>query len=145
MVNYYSVIFNLFTSFGYFENERENQAVLENIYNALKPQGIFVLDFMNMKKALSCLSSDHKKKIDDVTFRVHKGIDKDGYLLKQIHVEDLPLRYDFKERIKIYTPATLKQHLSDCGFEILKIFGDYNLGDFNPVSSDRLIIISKKP
>src|SRR5581483_2754997 len=45
MVNYYNVIFNLFTSFGYFENERENRAVVENIHNALKPGGIFVLDF----------------------------------------------------------------------------------------------------
>jgi len=145
MVNYYNVILNLFTSFGYFENEKENQAVLENIYNALTPNGIFVLDFMNMKRALHCLEADHKKTVEGVTFRTSKSIDKEGYLLKEIYVEDLPLRYEFKERIKIYTLATLQQHLTDCGFDILKIFGDYNLGDFNSETSDRLIIISKKP
>jgi SAM-dependent methyltransferase len=144
MVNYYDVIFNLFTSFGYFENERENHAVLDNIHNALKPGGIFVLDFMNMEKALHCVPADDKKEVEGIKFHVFKSINKQGFLIKQIHVEDGPLRYDFEERIKIFTAAELRKYITDCGFEIMRSFGDYNLGEFNPASSNRLILISKK-
>jgi len=144
MVNYYDVIFNLFTSFGYFENDKENRAVLTNIYNALKPGGIFVLDFMNMEKTLHCLLEHNEKTVDGVKFIVNKSIDKDEFLVKQIYVEDGPLKYNFEEKIKIFTKNSLRKYVTECGFEILRIFGDYNLNDFNASVSDRLILISKK-
>lgn len=144
MVNYYDVIFNLFTSFGYFENERENKAVIENIYNALKPGGTFVLDFVNMEKAFHCVPASDEKTVEGVNFHISKSLDKKGFLIKQIFVEDGPLHFNFEERIKTFTEATLKKYLEDCGFEILKIFGDYNLAEFNSAQSDRLILISRK-
>jgi SAM-dependent methyltransferase len=144
MVNYYDTVFNLFTSFGYFENERENQAVLVNIYNALKPGGIFVLDFMNMEKTLQHILAHEEKIVDGVKFQVSKSIDKNSFLVKEIHVEDKKAQYDFEEKVKTFTQATLKNSLIKCGFEIIRIFGDYLLNDFNPATSDRLILISKK-
>src|SRR5690606_16596780 len=35
---------SMFTSFGYFEDERENQRVLEQVYGALRPGGVFFID-----------------------------------------------------------------------------------------------------
>ena len=144
MVNYYDIIFNLFTSFGYFENDRENRAVLENIYNALNPQGIFVLDFVNMDKTLQCLLADDRRIIDGVEFHISRSITRHGFLEKQIFVEDGPLRYNYEERVKIFKQADLKNYVAACGFEIKNIFGDYSLNDFNPAVSDRLILIAKK-
>lgn len=144
MVNYYDIIFNLFTSFGYFENDRENEAVLKHIHNALKAEGLFVLDFVNMEKALQCITTDNTKIIDGVNFHVGKSINKHGFLVKQIFVEDGPLKYNFEERIKIFKPGDLKKYIVNNGFEILRIFGDYYLNDFNPAMSDRFILICKK-
>ena len=143
MVNYYSVIFNLFTSFGYFENARENNDVLKNIYGALKPGGTFVLDFVNINKVAKSLSEYEEKAIDGVKFQVKKSI-KDGFLVKDIHVIDGAKQLDFKEKVHMFTAPLLKQHLEKQGFEIVKIFGDYNLGEFDLESSDRYILISKK-
>jgi SAM-dependent methyltransferase len=144
MVNYYDIVFNLFTSFGYFENERENLAVLNNIYNALKPGGTFVLDFMNMEKTLQHILAYEEKIVEGVKFQVSKSINKNAFLVKQIHVEDKALQYDFEEKVKTFTQATLKKCITECGFEIIRIFGDYQLNEFNPSTSDRLILISKK-
>ena len=47
----YDFVFNLFTSFGYFDNEEENKIVLTNVYNSLKKGGVFVLDYVNGEKA----------------------------------------------------------------------------------------------
>ncbi|AKT42098.1 class I SAM-dependent methyltransferase [Chondromyces crocatus] len=40
----YDVILNLFSSFGYFKDQRQNQKVLKNVHASLKPGGTFVLE-----------------------------------------------------------------------------------------------------
>ena len=43
-------IFNLFTSFGYFEDDTMHAAAITHMAGALKPGGKLVLDYMNAKK-----------------------------------------------------------------------------------------------
>ena len=45
--NCFGVILSLFTSFGYFQHDEENQKVINRVSKALKPKGIFVLDYIN--------------------------------------------------------------------------------------------------
>ena len=40
-------VFNLFTSFGYFETEEEDKSVFRSVSEVLKSKGYFVLDFLN--------------------------------------------------------------------------------------------------
>lgn len=143
MVNYYDYIFNLFTSFGYFENERENNTVITNIYNALKPGGVFVLDFVNIQKAAHNLSEFEEKEIENVKFIVHRNI-SDGFLIKDIHVIDGGKQFDFEEKVHMFTPSLLKLAMEKHGLEIINTFGDYNLSNFDIDKSDRFILISKK-
>lgn len=143
MVNYYDYIFNLFTSLGYFDNERENNAIVTNIYNALKPGGIFVLDFVNIEKASKNLSEYEEKDIDEVRFLVRRKI-IDGFLVKDIKVIDNGMQYDFEEKVQMFTAPLLKQSMEKHGFEVTHTFGDYNLDAFDNESSDRLIIVCKK-
>jgi 2-polyprenyl-3-methyl-5-hydroxy-6-metoxy-1,4-benzoquinol methylase len=144
MVNYYDVIFNLFTSFGYFEKDRDNEAVIRNIYNALKEGGTFVLDFVNMEKTILHLLAYEERQVNNIKFQVSKSINRSHFLVKRILVLDGKTEYNFEEKIKIFTLETLTTLLKGCGFDILKIFGDYSLHNFDPTSSDRMIIISKK-
>ena len=46
-VNYFDLVFNFFTSFGYFETARENDNALRTLKNALRPGGRLVLDYLN--------------------------------------------------------------------------------------------------
>jgi 2-polyprenyl-3-methyl-5-hydroxy-6-metoxy-1,4-benzoquinol methylase len=43
----YDIVFNLFTSFGYFETVDEDVEVLTNIKNAVNEYGIAVIDYLN--------------------------------------------------------------------------------------------------
>ena len=45
--NKYDAIFNLFTSFGYFDNEEDNIKTLKAIKNSLTEYGFGVIDFLN--------------------------------------------------------------------------------------------------
>jgi hypothetical protein len=45
----YDAIFNLFTSFGYFENDEDNLTTLKAIKESSSEYGFAVIDFMNVK------------------------------------------------------------------------------------------------
>ncbi|MEE3181110.1 MAG: class I SAM-dependent methyltransferase [Planctomycetota bacterium] len=49
----FSVLLNFFTSFGYFQEENDNLAVIEEIALVLRPGGRFLLDLMNPHNASS--------------------------------------------------------------------------------------------
>ena len=42
-------VYNLFTSFGYFDDEQDDRKVFASVHHALNEGGIFVLDFLNEK------------------------------------------------------------------------------------------------
>ena len=64
-------MFNLFTSFGYFEADEENLKVLKAAAN-LKSEGIFVLDFLNVRKVIPNLITNEEKTIDGINFIINR-------------------------------------------------------------------------
>ena len=56
--NYFGVILSLFTSFGYFEHDEDNLKVICREGKALKPNGIFILDYMNREYGIKNLIVD---------------------------------------------------------------------------------------
>ena len=46
-------VVNLFTSFGYFEDDNEHLAVLKEVNRCVRPEGAFVLDFLNAKTTVA--------------------------------------------------------------------------------------------
>src|SRR5699024_6244014 len=51
----FDAVFNLFTSFGYFEKEEDNLKTIQAIKESLKPEGYGVIDFLNSKMAIENL------------------------------------------------------------------------------------------
>ncbi|MBU2219576.1 hypothetical protein KJ665_00335, partial [Patescibacteria group bacterium] len=46
--------------------------------------------------------------------------------------------------VRLYGFAEIKDKLKQNGFSVLKVFGDYNKGDFNVKKSQRMIILAQK-
>jgi SAM-dependent methyltransferase len=141
--NKYDYVFNLFTSFGYFDNEEENKIVLTNVYSSLKKGGIFVLDYVNGEKAAKNLLEHEKCSVEGVQFNIKRYV-KNNLIVKEINIRDGGEECRFSEKVRIFSEAKLKEYFSDCGLEIIKTFGNYQLTEFDPEKSDRLIIISRK-
>jgi SAM-dependent methyltransferase len=57
-------VLNFFTSFGYFETERENFLVLEEIVRVLAPCGRFLIDIMNTSNTLRHLQPREVQRLD---------------------------------------------------------------------------------
>lgn len=143
-LEYFDLVVNLFTSFGYFHSSKDDLKTLSSVYDSLKPGGIFVLDFFNSEKVISQLVNLEEKEIDGVRFEINRAVE-DGMIVKRIHVIDGETELDFQEQVDALTLGDFVAYFEQVGLELLEIFGDYDLNPFETATSDRLILITQKP
>lgn len=136
-------VLNLFTSFGYFENEKEDEKVFRSVSNSLKKNGFFVLDYLNAKKVENSLVNEEIITKGGIDFTIRKKIENQ-YIIKDILFQDAGEQYHFFEKVKLHTLAEIEKYALKYGFESIKTFGDYQLGDFHLENSPRCINIFQK-
>ncbi len=139
-LNKYDAVFNLFTSFGYFDADADDLKVLANFKNALKPTGFVVIDFLNIEKAIENLVAEESKLIDGIQFHITKKLEN-GFIVKSIEIDDNGQKHHFFEKVKCIDFAKITSYLNAIGFKINHTFGNYNLEAFDTQTSDRLIIV----
>ncbi len=138
----FDAVFNLFTSFGYFENEDDNLKTIASIKQELNTYGFGVIDFMNVDYAINNLVKENTKTINGINF-LQKRYVENGYILKDISFEADNNSYEFQERVKALTLEDFNTLFEKAGVNLLDVFGDYKLQKFNPETSERLIMIFK--
>lgn len=139
----FHAIFNLFTSFGYFKSELDNQIVINNIDKHLDSNGVLVIDYLNAKKVAEKLPIVETINKGHIDFKIKKSIEN-KFIVKEIKFEDKQDQYSFKEYVKYIDLSEFKSYLSIAGMKINAIYGDYNLNVFDEFISDRLIIVAEK-
>jgi len=141
--NSFDVVTNLFTSFGYFENNKDEQKAINAMANNLKKEGILIIDFMNAKKVIANLVLKEQKTINNIQFDITRQV-KDGFIIKDIRITDGKEEQQFQEKVKAITLADYSEFITNAGLKIIDIFGNYKLDNFDEKISDRLILICKK-
>lgn len=135
--------FNLFTSFGYFDNEQENQLAITAIADALKPGGYFVLDFLNPYKVINNLVDEEVKEVEGIEFHINRAFEN-GYIKKYIQFEDNGNQYTFWEKVQAIRRIEFLDYFRNANLLLKDTFGDYDLNDYEPDKSDRMIFICQK-
>ncbi len=135
-------VFNLFTSFGYFENEEEDRKVFHSVADILKENGYFVLDYLNQNFVRKNLMENSTEPKEGIVFEIHKKIEN-HYIIKEIDFDDNGKHFHFFERVKLHTPEKILEYAEEAGFERVKIWGDYQLNDFDGETSPRCINLFK--
>lgn len=139
---YFDLIINAFTSFGYFENDEDHLKTLVNVTKGLRKDGQFVMDFLNVHKAIANMRKRQQKTIDGITFKISRLV-KDGYIVKRIRFSDKGKNYAFEERVRAFTKADLAKLFKKAGLEITATYGNYDLKAFRKNTADRLILVAK--
>lgn len=137
----FDVVFNLFTSFGYFDHESENKRVCNSIAEMLKPGAKVLIDFMNASKVIRNLVPSETKELDGVIFQISRNYDG-KHIYKHIDLIDNGHESRFMERVQALKLADFQMLLED-KFEIVDTFGSYDLTPFNEENSDRLILLAQ--
>lgn len=134
----FDLVISMFTSFGYFENDSDNLRVLKETFHALNSKGKFFLDFLNPPYVIKNLVPQEQKEIDGEVIVITRNIANEK-VIKKIA---FPKR-TYYEIVKLYNKETIENMLQAEGFEIVKIWGDY---DESPWSEDspRQLIFARK-
>lgn len=140
---FFDYILNLFTSFGYFKQYTDNEETICSVSKGLKTGGIFVQDYFNASRIPACLIPHEVKTIEGITFEISKKIEN-GNIIKDIRFSDHGEQYHFSERVTLFELHDFIRLYSENGLELIHHFGDYSLNTFDPQTSDRLILISRK-
>ena len=143
---HFDAIINIWTSFGYLENEVEDQKVLHQVHKALKPGGLFLIDFINR----DCYVRQ---------FRPHRITRREEGLLdlEELYFDLLTSRGDHRRTIidpdgqrtelcwsvRWYTLTELAQMLAAAGLQVQSYFGGLDGSDLN-LDSRRLVLVSRK-
>lgn len=140
--NHFDTALNLFTSFGYSEEEEEHLKTLKSFNRTLKPGGLLILDYFNSCKVVRNIVSDEQRTIDNIDFRIRRLVEGNR-VIKQIDFTD-GQHYHFRESVRLFTFDDFERLFNQSGFVIDSYFGSYQLNPFDQENADRLIFICKK-
>ncbi len=136
----FDTIFNLFTSFGFFEDDKEDILVLTNIKNGLKKNGKAVIDFMNASKVIQQLVPKEIVSRGGIDFHIKRRFEN-GFIIKEILFNADQKEHQYTERVKCLDYKKIEGFLQKAGLSINSAFGDYDLSAFDVTTSNRLILV----
>lgn len=141
----FDYVINIFTAFGYFEDEAENQRVLAGVARALKPGGRFLIESMNRDGVMGRFRERNWHEADgllvctEVRFDPIRGLastvdrwDEDGG------------RQSLHHTVRLYTPTELAAMLRAAGLEPFATYGGLTGGELTH-ESWRLALVAEKP
>lgn len=144
-INYFDYAFNFFTSFGYFNTRREHDNAIRTIAQSLKPNGIFVIDYLNVHYAEDHLVHKSDIEIEGVNYYITKWFDEDHFYKKiVVEDEDLDQPIIHQEKVAKFSLGDFTDMLAYHEMQVQEVFGDYNFNSYHVKNSPRMIIIAKK-
>jgi len=135
---------SFFTSFGYFATREEDASVAREMRRVLRPDGAFLLDFLNAGRVREELVSEDVREVRGVQVRQSREIRGDT-VVKRIRIEtgaEDGRPREFEERVRLYEPRELERLLAASGLATTARFGDYGGAAFRS-GSPRLILAGR--
>ncbi|NHN30143.1 class I SAM-dependent methyltransferase [Paenibacillus agricola] len=142
----FDAVVNLFTSFGYFEQDEENEKVLHEIYRLLKPagQGQFIIDFLNPEFVERHIVPFSSREEGACTIEETRKLE-DGFVRKTIVIREPGIEdRTYLEQVKLYHRDTFLAMLERAGLEVLNLYGDYDASPYSNAESKRMIFVGRR-
>lgn len=137
----FHVILNLFTSFGYFPTDEDNQKVFAEIARVLKPGGRFLIDYINHQRVKENLVPFSEREENGMRIAEKRFIEHE-FVCKEICIEDEKGERHYHERVRMYTEYEMRKMMEDAGLSIENVRGNFD-GEELHAQSERIIFIGK--
>ncbi|MCK4835331.1 MAG: class I SAM-dependent methyltransferase, partial [Candidatus Aminicenantes bacterium] len=139
----YNIIFSLFTSFGYFNDDKENYKVFQSVSSSLVSNGLFWLDFLNPGFIMENLIPETITEISSKCQIVEKRKIVKNRIVKDIFFFEGNDKKHYQESVRLYSRTELESMFENVGIQTRGCFGDYR-GNQWEYNSERTIIYGKK-
>jgi len=139
----FDLVVNLFTSFGYFEDDAEHARVLARVCAVTRRGGTFVIDFLNAGQVRRELVPYDERVENGITIEQTRTISQDDrFVEKRIRLRGRGKEYI--ERVRLLSEADLERMLGTAGFEVSKRFGDYSGTRWSEDSPRTILFASRR-
>jgi ubiquinone/menaquinone biosynthesis C-methylase UbiE len=139
----FDAVLNLFTSFGYFDH-CENCGMLASISRVLKPDGAFLIDYLNPSRLLAGLVPESVRERNGLVIVEKREFDTAGKRVeKTITIRSRNGERFFRESVRLYTLAEMRTMLGEAGLEIEGVAGSME-GEPYGESSERMILWGRR-
>jgi SAM-dependent methyltransferase len=136
----YDVVFNFFTSFGYFDEKVDNLLAFHAFADALKSGGMLVMDFFNPTYVLANLVREEEVQHGGITFSI-KRWEANSFLYKSIKFSDKGRDFQFEEKVELIPKQDFFTYAAESGLILVDLMGDYSLAPFDENTSPRMVFI----
>jgi SAM-dependent methyltransferase len=141
----FDAVVSLFTSFGYFDDEADDQTVLDEVARVLKPGGRFFLDVLNKEWLMAHFDERFWEEGEGAKLLNEMVFDYEGGRLntKRTIIPDEGERTVLYSSIRLYTMAEMTRMLRTAGLTYRKAYGDY-AGKRYDMEGFRMIVVAEK-
>lgn len=141
----FDAVVNLFTSFGYFADPVDNEQVLKEIRRLLKPDGRFIIDYLNPAYVAANLVPHSVRTEGEVMIDERRRIE-DGFVRKTIVLKDEKSRGErvYEEQVKLIEREAFLEMLHRAGLAVDAVYGGYDASLYEPASSKRMIFVGRR-
>jgi len=134
---------SFFTSFGYFDDDG-NAATLASIAAAVRPGGVFLLDYLNASAVQAHLVPESSEERDGRTFSIRRRLEA-GRVIKEVEIEEEDgSRRGYMESVRLYPHSDLIRLMHAAGLNPVALFGDFDGRDFTS-DAPRCIVVATRP
>jgi SAM-dependent methyltransferase len=141
----FDLAISMLTSFGYFDEERENLAVLRNVFSSLKTGGVFVFDTYGKEIIARVFEGTFSQELPDGGLIVQRRqVVNDWSQMENewLHIKGGEVQL-FRLRHWIYSGREFKQLLTAAGFSDITFYGDLDGKPYGPDAA-RMIAVARK-
>ncbi|MFG2894569.1 class I SAM-dependent methyltransferase [Streptomyces sp. NPDC048248] len=124
----YDVVLNVFTSFGYFDDPRDNEQVLRNAHDSLVPGGQLLVDVMGKEVLAGWIGRPKLVELDDGGYVVQRDTVLDSWT--RLRTDWTLVRDGVAREASItsflYSAAELRALFEAVGFTDVRCYGDFD-------------------
>ena len=144
--NSFDLVLSMFTSFGYFNDKREDLLVLENIFKSLKPGGACLIELLGKEYLAKIFQPTISDLLPDGTVRVQRHEIFDDWTRVRnewLLIKDGRAKH-FQFHHRVYSGQELRDLLERAGLANVTLYGSMDGAEYGR-HAERLIAVARKP
>ena len=143
--DFYNLVINMYSSFGYFQNPDEDIHVLNNVYHSLRKGGKFIVDIRGKEIHAMKNSEINIHELPNGDYIIDKSKVRDGWTsidMNWIYIKENKA-YSFELNYNLYSGAELRHMMNKVGFKNVRLYGYLKGIPYNQ-NAKRLIAVGEK-
>ena len=138
-------VINMFTAFGYFDEEDENFSVLQEVEAVLQPGGCFICQLVNRDFLVRAFVPQEIRREDGLLVLEERSFDPfSSRVVTTTTVIDGTKRRQYESNIRVYTLTELDMLMAAAGLHIREVYGGLDQRPYD-WHTNQLIIVAEKP